>query len=67
MNKRVIKKTLSSVRGHAGAFAAVMILAAGYAGLSLYVPLIFGDVIDLLSDGPVDFPLSPPRRRCFNG
>ncbi len=56
MNKRVIKKTLSAVRGHAGAFAAVMILAAGYAGLSLYVPLIFGDVIDLLSDGPVDFP-----------
>ena len=55
MNKTVIKKTLSAVRGRLPAFIAVMILAAGYAALSLYVPLLFGDAIDVLASSPVDF------------
>ena len=60
MNKAVLKKILRCVRSRVPAFIAVMILAAGYAGLSLYVPLLFGDAIDLLITDGVDFSLLYP-------
>lgn len=60
MNKTLLKKILHAIKPRIGAVIAVMILAAGYAGLSLYVPLLFGDLIDLLIEGSVDFSLVTP-------
>ena len=56
MNKKLLLKILKHIKKQLPVFSVIMVLSAVYAGLSLYVPLLFGRVIDLLTgaDG-VDF------------
>ncbi len=48
MNKKLFSKILSRIKKQIPVFAVIMVLSAAYAGLSLCVPLLFGDAVDLL-------------------
>ena len=56
MNKALLKKILDRIKKQIPIFAVIMVLSALFAGLSLYIPKLFGGAIDLLNgkDG-VDF------------
>ena len=56
MNKALLKKILQRIKKQIPIFAVIMVLSALFAGLSLYIPKLFGGAIDLLTgkDG-VDF------------
>lgn len=56
MNKALLKKILKRIKKQIPIFAVIMVLSALFAGLSLYIPKLFGGAIDLLTgkDG-VDF------------
>ena len=60
MNKALLQKILRQIKSRIPALIAVMILSLLYAGLSLYVPLLFGRAIDLLIERGVDFGLLAP-------
>ena len=55
MNKTLLKKILSRIKKHAPVFVVIMLLSALYAFCSLYVPRLFGQAVDLLVPGGVDF------------
>lgn len=61
MNKTLLKKILKRIKNQIPVFLVIMVLSALYAGLSLYVPLLFGKVIDALTGaGEVDFDTIAP-------
>ena len=49
MNKALLKKILQRIKKQIPIFAVIMVLSALFAGLSLYIPKLFGGAIDLLT------------------
>ena len=55
-DKKTLRRVLAYIRGSLGKIILTLILALGIVGMTLYVPILIGDAIDLcVEGGGIDF------------